>query len=197
LGIDGDAANGKSGGGIFKSADGGASWAQLPHQPASRRMFFGLAVDPTDSKRLFWGACGSGGGVYRSENGGHSWQQVFPKESFIWNLHITTDGTIYCSGQHLWRSTDHGTTWTQVTHFAERRSIVGIEVHPTEPKTMWVSATTWNTKPDGAIYKTTDGGATWQNITGDIPYVKPTLLRFNPATNELWAGGVGLYKTKQ
>ncbi|MCX6839145.1 MAG: hypothetical protein NTX35_15240 [Verrucomicrobia bacterium] len=197
LGIDGDAANGKSGGGLFKSTDGGASWSQLPNQPASRRMFFALAVDPTDSKRLFWGACGTGGGVHRSDDGGNSWQQVFPTENFIWNLHITTDGTIYCSGQHLWRSTDHGTTWTQVTRFAEKRSIVGIEVHPTDPKTMWISATTWNTKPDGAIYKTTDGGTTWQNITGDIPYVKPTLLRFNPATSDLWAGGVGLYKIKQ
>lgn len=197
LGIDGDAADGKSGGGIFKSEDGGASWSQLPHQPAGRRMFFGLAVDPTDSKRLFWGASGKGGGVHRSEDGGNSWQHVFTNENFVWNLHATADGTLYCSGQNLWRSTDHGTTWTQVTHLAGQRSIVGLEVHPADPKTMWISATTWDTKPDGAIYKTTDGGTTWQNITGDIPYVKPTILRFNPATRELWAGGVGLYKTQQ
>ncbi len=51
--------------------------------------------------------------------------------------------------------------------------------------------------PDGAIYKTIDGGTTWQEITGGIPYVKPLVLRFNPATSELWAGGVGLYKIKQ
>lgn len=197
LGIDGDAANGKSGGGIFKSEDGGVSWSQLPHQPASRRMFYGLAVDPTNSKRLFWGACGTGGGVHRSEDGGNSWKQVFTGENFIWNLHATSNGTIYCSGQHLWRSTDHGKTWTQVTHFPEKRSIVGIEVHPRDPKTIWVSATTWNTTPNGAIYKTTDGGTTWQNITGNIPYVKPIILRFHPDANELWAGGVGLYRLKQ
>jgi photosystem II stability/assembly factor-like uncharacterized protein len=197
LGIDGDATNGKSGGGLFKSEDGGTSWSQLPHQPASRRMFYGLVVDPTESRRLFWGACGTGGGVHRSEDGGASWKPVFTGENFIWNLHATADGTIYCSGQHLWRSTDHGKTWTPITHFPEKRSIVGIEVHPHEPKTMWVSAVTWNTVPDGAIYKTTDGGTTWQNITGNIPYVKPLVLRFNPDTAELWAGGVGLYKAKQ
>ncbi|MEI8197730.1 MAG: hypothetical protein WCI73_17690, partial [Phycisphaerae bacterium] len=56
LGIDGDAEAGKSGGGIFKSVDGGSNWKQMAHQPGSRRMFFGLAVDPTDSQRLFWGA---------------------------------------------------------------------------------------------------------------------------------------------
>ena len=197
LGIDGDAANGKSGGGIFKSEDGGTSWSQLPNQPASRRMFYGLVVDPTNSKRLFWGGCGTAGGVHRSEDGGNSWQHVFPTENFIWNLHANADGTIFCSGQHLWRSADHGKTWTQVTYFPEKRSIVGIEVHPRDPKTMWVSAVTWNTVPDGAIYKTTDGGTTWQNITGNIPYVKPVVLRFNPDTDELWAGGVGLYKAKQ
>lgn len=197
LGIDGDAADGKSGGGIFKSEDGGTSWSQLPHQPASRRMFYGLVVDPTNSKRLFWGGCSTGGGVHRSEDGGDSWQSVFSNENFIWNLHALADGTIYCSGQHLWRSADHGKTWTQVTHFPEKRSIVGIEVHPRDPKTMWVSAVTWNTVPDGAIYRTTDAGTTWQNITGNIPYVKPLVLRFNPATDELWAGGVGLYKLKQ
>ena len=87
--------------------------------------------------------------------------------------------------------------WPQVTHFAEKRSIVVIEVHPRDPKTFWVSAVTWDTTPDGGIYKTTDGDATWQNITSNIPYVKPLILRFNPDTNELWAGGVGIYKTKQ
>ena len=49
----------------------------------------------------------------------------------------------------------------------------------------------------GGVYKTTDGGASWQNITGDLPYVKPLVLRFNSTTNELWAAGVGLFKIKQ
>lgn len=164
---------------------------------AIRRMFYGLVVDPTESRRLFGGACGTGGGVHRSEDGGASWKPVFTGESFIWNLHATADGTIYCSGEQLWRSTDHGMTWTQITHFPKKRSIVGIEVHPRDPKTMWVSAVTWKTVPDGGIYKTSDGSTAWQNITGNIPYVKPLVLRFNPDTAELWAGGVGLYKAKQ
>ena len=42
-----------------------------------------------------------------------------------------------------------------------------------------------------------NGGKTWQDITGDRPYCKPLILRFNPATRELWAGGVGLFKLKQ
>jgi photosystem II stability/assembly factor-like uncharacterized protein len=197
LGIDGDPADGKRGGGIFKSGDGGSTWAQLPSQPASRRMFYGLAVDPTDSKRLFWGACGSSGGVHRSEDGGLTWKLVFRNEIFIWNVLVTAEGIIYCSGQQLWRSTDHGDTWKQVTHFVEKQSLVALEVHPRDPKTLWVAATTWDSLSTGGVFKTTDGGATWMNITGNLPCVKPQLLRFNPETSELWAGHVGLYKCKQ
>jgi photosystem II stability/assembly factor-like uncharacterized protein len=197
LGIDGDPAGENSGGGVFKSEDGGSTWKQLANQPASRRMFFGLAVDPTDSKRVYWGACGAGGGVHRSDDGGATWKQVFSNEQWIFNLHVAADGTVYCPGANLWRSTDHGQTWKQLTKFNNGRTIIGLETDPRDPKTIWISTCTWDNSANGAIYKTTDGGVTWEEITGNIPYRKPMVLRFNPTTRELWAGGVGLYKMKQ
>ena len=196
LGMDGDAANGKSGGGVFKSVDGGYTWAQLAKQPASRRMFFGLAVDPTNSQRVYWGSCGTGGGVHRSEDGGASWKPVFTQEQWIFNVMTTADGAVYAAGNNLWRSTDRGATWKQLTKFTGR-TVIGLEVDPRDAKTLWISATTWDGGSAGGVYRTRDGGATWQEITGDIPYVKPMVLRFNPVTRELWAGGVGLYKLKQ
>ncbi|GAT32580.1 hypothetical protein TSACC_2979 [Terrimicrobium sacchariphilum] len=198
LGIDGDPEPGKMGGGIFKSLDGGATWKQLTSQPTGRRMYNGLAVDPTDSNRVFWGACGNGGGVWRSNDGGESWEQVFRNEVFVWNVVVATDGTIYCSGEQLWRSKDQGKTWTRITNFPEKpRAMVGIEVHPTNPNIIWVSRTNWGNLRLGSIHKTTDGGDTWTDITGNIPYVGPQTLRFNPETNELWAGWAGMFKTKQ
>lgn len=197
LGIDGDAEEAHAGGGVFKSADGGRTWTQLPNQPASRRMFYGLAVDPTDSRRVFWGACGPKGGVYRSEDAGATWQSVFTKEPWVFNLLVTKTGEIYCGGKNLWRSTDHGTTWTQVTKFTGKRSVVGMEVDPRDAKTMWISAVTWDGSDDGGVFKTTDHGATWTEITGDLPYKKPLVLRFKPETNELWCAGVPLFKTRQ
>jgi photosystem II stability/assembly factor-like uncharacterized protein len=197
MGIDGEPSEGNAGGGIFKSTDGGVSWNQLPNQPGSRRMFYGLAVDPTDSKRIFWGSCGTGGGVWRSEDQGNTWKNVFAGENFVWNVHIDKSGTIYASGAQLHCSTDHGATWKQLTHITPALSILGIETDPRDPKTIWVSQLNWGNTALGGVYKSTDSGATWNNITGNIPFVKPFILRFNPATNELWAAGVGLYKIKQ
>jgi photosystem II stability/assembly factor-like uncharacterized protein len=196
LGIDGDPV-GNAGGGIFKSTDGGQTWEPLPHQPPNRRMFFALAVDPTNPKRLYWGTCGDQGGLYRSEDGGASWQLVFSQERWIFNLVLAPDGSLLCPGKNLWRSQDNGTTWKQISRFPIDGAIVGLDVNPANPDTIWASVTTWNSTTDGGVYQTTDGGANWNEITGDLPFRKPLVLRFNPATNELWAGGVGLYRLKR
>ncbi len=193
LGIDGDAADGKSGGGLFKSTDGGASWKQLTTQPGSRRMFYGLMVDPTYSQRIYWAALGDGGGVWRSEDSGQSWQHVFTNEGWPFNLMVARDGTAYCAGRALWRSTDHGATWKKLTDFSPGGNIMGLEEDPRDSKTLWISFDAGK----GGVYKTVDGGATWKEMTGDLPYIYPQILRFNSATNELWAGGVGLFKIKQ
>ena len=197
LGMDGNATDGKCGGGIFKSEDGGYTWKQLPHQPGSRRAFFGLAVDPTDSKRLYWAACGDGGGLWRSGDAGDTWKCVFSTSSWIFNVLVTSDGAVYCPGKDLWRSTDHGETWKQLTHFTEDWTIVGLEADPRDLKTLWLSRVTWGEDALGGVYRTRDGGETWQDITGDLPYRKPICLRFNPATQELWAVGVGAFRIRQ
>jgi photosystem II stability/assembly factor-like uncharacterized protein len=198
LGMDGDAqpADGRCGGGVFKSADGGYTWKQLASQPASRKAFFALAVDPTEPHRLFWGTCGDRGGLYSSEDGGESWRLACDKETWVFNVHVSPSGTVYCPGANLWKSADHGHTWKKISRFQEPLSIVGLEVDPRDENTIWISRVTWGSQAVGGIYKTSDGGSTWQEITGDLPYCKPTILRLQPATGTLWAGGVGLFKLK-
>lgn len=49
----------------------------------------------------------------------------------------------------------------------------------------------------GGVHRSEDVGESWQDMTGDIPYNHPQILRYNPLTRELWAGCVGLYKIKQ
>ncbi len=198
-GIDGDPEPGKSGGGIFKSEDAGHTWKQLPNQPGSRRVFYGLAVDPTDSKRIFWGTCGTNGGVWMTADGGVTWNHIFTKDAWVRNLHVSKDGIVYAAGANLWRSSDHGKSWTQLTKFTDGRSIMGLETDPRDAGTVWISTVTWGGEMISScgIFKTANGGATWQDITGNIPCHAVQILRFNPETSELWAGWVGLYKIKQ
>jgi photosystem II stability/assembly factor-like uncharacterized protein len=199
LGMDGDPepGAGRTGGGVFKSTDGGYTWRQLPSQPGSRRVFNALVADPTQPGRLYWGACGMAGGLYRSDDAGASWKRVFSDEQWVFNVAVSADGIVYCPGTNLWKSLDHGETWQRITDFAEQMQIVGLEVDPRDARTIWLSRVTWDSRAEGSVHRTSDGGATWQDITGDLPYCKPTVLRFNPATDELWAGGVGLFKIRQ
>lgn len=187
------AIDGKNGGGIFRSTDGGESFARLPAQPGSLRMFYGLAVDPTDSKRLWWGCCGNEGGVWTSPDAGESWQRTGCPDTWTFNLEVTPKGTVLAGGSNLWKSTDKGATWKQLTNLPGY-TFVGIAVDPADENRIWTSAVSWGGAANGKILESTDGGKSWVDITGDIPYNKPLVLRYDPAKKTLWAAGVGCFK---
>ncbi|MCX7047561.1 MAG: hypothetical protein NTX50_19010 [Candidatus Sumerlaeota bacterium] len=195
LGVDGDAEPEKklSGGGVFKSTDGGKTWRQLPNQPGSRRGFFCLAVDPTDSKRIYWAACGKDGGLWRTEDGGESWKHALKQEKGeLWFFNVAVDGkgNVYTGAKDLFKSTDHGATWKQVTKFTGDLIIEGLEADPQSDR-VWLSRIKWFTVVAGEVWRTTDGGASWEDITGELPFRKPAVLRYNPRTNAVRAAGAG------
>ena len=196
LGIDGDPEKGNAGGGVFKSTDGGHNWKQLPNQPGSRRMMYGIKVDPSNPKRIVWGACGNTAGVYVSENGGESWTKAPGLNDWIFNVEVTPKGTIYAGGNQLYRSDDHGKSFRAVTKLSGVTA-VGIAVDPADENRVWISASTWDGNKAGGIYESLDGGKTWKDITGDIPYTKPLVVRYNAETKELWAAGPAAFKTKR
>lgn len=196
LGMDGDPEPAKKleGGGIFRSSDGGKTWKRMEHQPACRRIFNALALDPGEPSRLYWGACGTGGGVYRSENEGE-WKLVFKDETWIFNLEVLPDGTVLAAGKNVWRSKDHGETWEKLSDF-DGMQIVGIASGDADGKTLWVSRVTWGEDALGSVMESRDGGKSWKDITGNMAYKKPLVLRYDEQEGALWAGGVGLYKRK-
>ena len=196
LGIDGDPEKGNAGGGVFKSTDGGHNWKQLPNQPGSRRMMYGIKVDPSNPKRIVWGACGNTAGVYVSENGGDSWTKAPGLNDWIFNVEVTPKGTIYAGGSQLYRSDDHGRSFRAVTKLSGVTAI-GIAVDPADENRVWISASTWDGNQAGGLYESLDGGKTWKDITGDIPYTKPLVVRYNAETKELWAAGPAAFKTKR
>jgi photosystem II stability/assembly factor-like uncharacterized protein len=121
------------------------------------------------------------GGVWISDNGGLTWTPVFDDQSVasigavaidqsnpdvIWVG--TGEGNPRNStsvGAGLYRSNDGGRSW-QLMGLAGSERINRIALHPQDPDVVYVAAlgTLWGDNDERGIFKTTDGGATWQNI---------------------------------
>ena len=138
---------------------------------------------------------GNNAGVWLSEDAGGSWKQTTVTD-WVFNIETVPSGVVYAGGGSLWKSSDHGKTWTKLTDF-QGVTVVGIAVDPHDENRIWCSAVTWGESSQGGIYRSLDGGKQWEEITSDIPYRKPLVLRYNPSTRELWAVGVGAFKAKQ
>ncbi len=168
LGIDGD-----DGGGFFVSHDAGWHWEYSKGQPGSKRIYNALAVDPTNSDRIFWGAYGEGGGIYVSEDKGETWEYVFKEMKKIFDLAINPAGWIYIAGDFngpaVFISRDHGKNWSLLKKFPDGDAADALLIHPKNTKKIAVSAVKWFRNAKGKIYESEDGGQNWLEITGDLP----------------------------
>jgi photosystem II stability/assembly factor-like uncharacterized protein len=135
-----------------------------------------VVMHPNNARILY--ASGKGGGVYKSVDGGDSWEfqpiPDCPPESVLHSLLINPKmpNTVYCAGViGVLRSTDGGKTWRKVNNGIQdcHLNICVLVMDPTNPSTLY--AATYSHCPEttpGAIYKSTNGGEDWQNITGNI-----------------------------
>src|SRR5688572_8201377 len=136
-----------------------------------------IAGIPSPSKTFFVGA--AAGGVWKTSNGGVTFRPVFD------NYPVASTGALAIApsdtqqvwlgtgepnsrntiepGAGVYKSTDGGLTW-RLTGLERTQHIGRIVVHPTNPNIVYVAAlgAAWKTNPERGLYKTTDGGQTWQ-----------------------------------
>ena len=121
------------------------------------------------------------GGVWKTENAGITWTPLtdeFPSLSTgdlaisESNPDIVWIGTgeanhfrASIAGTGVYKSTDAGKTW-QHMGLAATQTIGRVLIHPTNPDIVYVAATghEWTYNPDRGVFKTTDGGKTWQKV---------------------------------
>ncbi len=121
----------------------------------------------------------AGGGVWKTESEATRWQPVFEQAAATSigavavapsNPDIVWVGTGEANGYRssqagvgVYKSLDAGKTWRHMG-LADTFTIGRIVIHPTDPNIVYVAASghLWTTNPERGVFKTTDGGATWQ-----------------------------------
>ncbi|MBU6365955.1 MAG: hypothetical protein KJT01_07075 [Gemmatimonadetes bacterium] len=138
-----------------------------------------VEVDPRDPATVYVAA--ASGGVWKSENKGTTWTPVFDaqEEHSFGDLAISpTDSRQLWAGTGeqnnrqssswgggVYRSADGGATW-RYAGLRATRHIARVVLHPRNPEVAWVAALgdLWAPSADRGVYRTTDGGATWQRV---------------------------------
>ena len=135
-----------------------------------------VALHPTNSSIIYMGAA-SGGGWKSTDNGG-TWTNIFTQSFTIGSILLdpTNPEVVYVGtgegnpggvaiypGNGLWRSTDGGQDWTNLGLTATGQ-IGRIAIHPSSPTTIFVAALGRyrSRTQDRGIYRSTDGGTSWQ-----------------------------------
>jgi len=154
--------------GVFRSDDGTTHWTYLPLAGLSR-----ICADPFDSQRLYAAA---GNGLYVSTDGGDSWSNlgwntspsvpaggpaddIDPDPHHPGRLLValrTSSGTV-----SLFASTDYGVSWQSVVLPQALAGLKEITNIAFDPET---SGSVYFTTPGQGIYKSADGGTSWERI---------------------------------
>jgi photosystem II stability/assembly factor-like uncharacterized protein len=177
------------GDGIYKSLDGGATWMHLGLRDGQQ--IPAVIVDPRDPNRVFAAVLGhpygpnTERGVFRSTDGGKTWEKVLYRDENTGAFDVAFDpsnpqtvfATLWSGRQAPWeiggsfvlsannglyKSTDGGTTWRQVTAglpgAAQGLARIGLGVSPSEPARMYAVV---GADSGGALYRSDDGGEHW------------------------------------
>ncbi|NKB86998.1 MAG: glycosyl hydrolase [Acidobacteria bacterium] len=189
---------GSTGGGVWKSSDMGLSWDNVSDGHFHSASIGAIAVAPSDQNVIYVGtgsACirgnaTTGDGMYRSLDGGDTWKHVgLPDSGTIARLivHPKDHNLIYAAvfghpfgpnpERGVYRSRDGGDTWEQVKFVSDEVGAVDLSMNPDNPREMYAAFWRFERKPwtaydgseDGGIYKTKDGGDTWEKLGGGLP----------------------------
>src|SRR5881296_68375 len=185
------------GDGIYKSTDGGKTWQHLAGLRDAQQIA-AILVDPRDANRVFVAAVGHpygpnvGRGVFRSSDGGQSWQKVLYKDentgaadivfdpsnarivyANLWAARVApweirSGESFISSGSGLYKSTDGGDTWHELTKglpgSADGLGRMGIAVAPSRPSRVYASV---EARRNAGVYRSDDGGESWERVNGD------------------------------
>jgi photosystem II stability/assembly factor-like uncharacterized protein len=186
-------------GGVWKTVDAGRTWVPIfDDQPVASIGALAVAPSAPDVIYVGTGestlrdSVGFGNGVYKSTDAGRTWTPlgladtqhigkiaVDPKNPDV--IFVAAIGHLYAANpdRGVFRSTNGGRTWQKVLYKDENVGAVEVVIDPTDSRVVYAGL--WNTRrppwftyaptngPGGGIYKSTDGGSTWHQLTAGLP----------------------------
>ncbi len=213
---------GGTGGGVWKTTDGGINWEPITDGSVFGTGSVGaIGLSDSDTNTIYVGMGESpirgnvshGDGVYKSTDGGKTWKhigledtrqisriRVNPKNPDI--VYVAAQGHVWAPNQQrgVFRSKDGGKTWEKVLYRGDKAGACDLIIDPTNPNVLYagfweVYRKPWNLESGGlgsGIFKSTDGGDTWNEITRNPGLPKGTIgivgITVSPANSDrLWA----------
>ncbi len=212
---------GGTGGGIWKTTDGGARWEAISDGQLKTSPVGALAVADSDPNVIYAGMgegclrgnASHGDGVYKSTDAGKTWkytgladtQQIPRVRVHPRNPDIVWVGALgHMSGPNddrgVFKSTDGGKTWRKTLFKSPNAGVIDLALDPGNPNILYAAVYQFLRKPwafdsggpDSGLWKSSDGGETWTDITrntglpkGIIGRIGITVSPVNP--ERVWA----------
>ncbi|MEP6944431.1 MAG: hypothetical protein ABJA02_00830 [Acidobacteriota bacterium] len=178
-----------AGGGIFKSVDGGTTWKQMDSGiPVDGQGRIGIAISPTNPKRIYAIVDATKGGLFRSDDAGATWTLINDQKR-IWGrgwyfCKVAVDpknaDVVYVSNTSVYKSTDGGKSMTAIKGAPGGDDYHQLWIYPDDPNRMILAS------DQGAVVSE-DGAATWSSW-----YNQPIAQMYNVAPDfryPYWATG--------
>jgi len=194
---------GATGGGVWKTSNGGGSWGNVSdgYFGGSIGAVAVSAWDPNviyvgGGEKTVRGNVSPGDGIWKSTDAGETWQRsgledsqhvsrirIHPTNPDL--AYVAVMGHLFDGNQQrgVYRTTDGGRTWTRIMFVSDAVGAVDLVMDPVNPRILYASfwrvlRTPYSLESGGegsGIYKSTDGGDSWDNLTGNEGLPRGTL----------------------
>jgi len=184
---------GTAGGGIWKTTNAGASFKPVFDKYC--QSIGAIAIDQRNPKIIFAGTGESnmrnsvsiGNGLYKSTDAGDNWVKLgLDSTEHIARIvvdgntiYVAAPGPLWSDSRHrgLYKSTDGGRTWENILYINERTGCAEVAIDPANPQIVYASTWEFRRQPynfvsggqGSGMYKSTDGGKTWKELSNGLP----------------------------